>query len=190
MDTSSKSDRRGAAQWAGKVARGVHCAASIVRLTRQFVLAAQIEEVPSLRSSSSRVSCCFDLHRHGCGREQASCGLYPCVWSYRFPFNFLRSPLQLWAWRGKYPIEKANACCGCFVKRAGVLGESQHPACGDVAAAQNTRDTEVCSSKNGTGIRSETYRRNSAVCPLVGRHCLLIDVCVDAPGCGRLLPCY
>jgi hypothetical protein len=57
-----------------------------------------------------------------------------------------------------------------------VLGESQHPACGDVAAAQNTRDTEVCSSKDGTAIRSETYRRNSAVCPLVGRRCLLIRV--------------
>lgn len=153
--------------------------------TRQFVLAAQMEEVPSPRSSSSRVSCCFDLHRHSCGREQASCGLYPCVWSYRFPFNFLRSPLQLWVWRGKYPIEKANACCGCFVKGAGVLGESQHPACGEVAAAQNIRDTEVCSSNNGTVIRSETYRRDSVVCSLVGRHCLLIDVC----GCpGGVVP--
>jgi hypothetical protein len=62
-----------------------------------------------------------------------------------------------------------------------VLGESQHPACGEVAAAQNTRDTEVCSSKNGAVIRSETYRRNSAVYPLVGRHCLLFDVCVWMP---------
>lgn len=55
-----------------------------------------------------------------------------------------RSPLQpsLGAWRGKHPIEKANACWGCFVKGL-VLSGGQHPACGEVAAAQNTRDTEV-----------------------------------------------
>lgn len=55
-----------------------------------------------------------------------------------------------------------------------MFDESQHPACGEVAAAQNTRDTE-----------SQTYRRNSGVCPLVGRRCLLVDVC-GCPGVWSL----